>query len=594
MKPFVSLLACVVFTFFALNASANLRSIAEIGAPAADFPADFIYWSVENPVIGGGGHVAFTGAADVSIGSTLQNTNAVWYGKPGQLKTAIKEGGSPAGFAANTLFHFSIAAPTVSDSGSVAFTASMTGPNASVAHLATVNGTTHGIVQQGGIAPQFPPGSIIGGLGGFVFSDAGMAFSGTAVGQGPAKIAVWFWNNATVELVATTGTEFTTLYPGCDILSLQIADLNQAGELLFYASLNSQGMATCPFWGLFTWKAGVFRKVVVQGEPASGMPAGSTFSLLALQGLGTSINDNGDVAFQAIVRDALPANHSIAWVAYANGELAPVALDGEAVPASPSELIRLLANAIPATNADTTAVLKIHSTTAADMILVGPPKQGANYSDFANPGESHLQLLVRSDAQPPGFDPSWHLSDMSQPLINNQGSVAFTAVAKDALNPNTSATPGIWLGDSAANLRLLVATGKPVLIDGQPDELSQILPIIHSNISARSSNSGLPIQFNDRGQLIFRATRLGDGFPGTLLMGMAATPECSGMVVTIPARTYADGEVIYCVGEQSLSTDSTVTVRVSSGADVTYESPALCLDKGFSVAKGGVFSAITP
>lgn len=83
------------------------------------------------------------------------------------------------------------------------------------------------------------------------------------------------------------------------------------------------------------------------------------------------------------------------------------------------------------------------------------------------------------------------------------------------------------------------------------------------------SNSGQPSQFNNQGRLVFRAYR-GNTSNAILLRGMAATPECTGQVVGIPARTYTDGEIIYCVGDESLSTVADESVRIASGADATY------------------------
>ncbi len=59
MRTLFSLLTLVVSGFFVLNASAGLRTVAEIGQPAAGFPTGFIYWIVENP----GGLVWQTGSA---------------------------------------------------------------------------------------------------------------------------------------------------------------------------------------------------------------------------------------------------------------------------------------------------------------------------------------------------------------------------------------------------------------------------------------------------------------------------------------------------------------------------------------------------
>lgn len=85
--------ASLVLVTITANA-ADFRIIAENGKQAADFPSDSTYQGLENPVIGGGGHIAFMGAArSVSPNSTTQH--AVWSGKPGQLKTVIREGESP-------------------------------------------------------------------------------------------------------------------------------------------------------------------------------------------------------------------------------------------------------------------------------------------------------------------------------------------------------------------------------------------------------------------------------------------------------------------------------------------------------------------
>ncbi len=180
------------------TANADFSTIAKVGDPAADFPADFIYWNLNNPpVIGGGGHIAFAGAADVSINSTDKNQEAVWSGKPGQLKTLIRKNDSPEGFLASTVV--SRVKPetlVVSDSGSVALTANMNGGGVT-AYLAAINGTTYGVIRQGSSAPGFPAGTAVSILFGFVFTDAGMAISGTTTGQ----IALWFWSDNTLKFI---------------------------------------------------------------------------------------------------------------------------------------------------------------------------------------------------------------------------------------------------------------------------------------------------------------------------------------------------------------------------------------------------------
>ena len=76
--------------------------------------------------------------------------------------------------------------------------------------------------------------------------------------------------------------------------------------------------------------------------------------------------------------------------------------------------------------------------------------------------------------------------------------------------------------------------------------------------------------------------------------GSEGTPECTGDVVEIAARTYTSGEIIHCIGGTSITTLQGETVTVSNGATVLYEAPYVELNYGFSVEDFGQFSVITP
>jgi len=584
MKPLLSLLTLIGFGVSALNASTNLRVIAEDEQQAAGFPAGSTYQYFEAPVTGNGGQVAFSGDVQDSSGST----SAIWYGKPGRLDVAIRERESPAGFPANVVFSSAISETlTLSDSGNLAFAANMDGARSGRAYLASIDGTTYGVIQEGVAAMGFPPGTTIESLKKFVFADPGMAIEGvTSQGQG----FIGFWNKHSIEPVISTDTEFTQLYPGCRFSWLSLLDVNRDGEVLFKAILESTGTASCPNDGLFTWKTTIFRQIVVAGQHLPGMPDGSEFASNTFTS--ESINNNGDVSFQAETMDAGSDFHKASWIAYADGSMAPVALEGEILPNSPAETL-VLDTAISAASRNRTTVLRATSSTKAGLVLAGLPKQGASYTDLSHPGTSHLDVLLRSDEPPPGFGPSWYLQEIVQAQINNQDNYNLWVNARDAADTSPQPHMQIWQGSNAANLRLLVMENEPVLIDGLSGTLNDIdYPSGWASTPA-SSNSGKPIQFNDFGQLVFLAKREQNAHQ-VLLIGMAATPECSGLVVGISSRTYADGEIIRCVGDESLSTVVNETVHVSSGAEVTYESPAIRLNRGFSVAAGGNFVAITP
>jgi len=148
----------IILTFvFSTQTGAAVQVIANVGQPAPDFPPGYIYWSVgPNPVIGASGHIAFSGVADISLGSTENNTNAVWAGLLGQLRTIVRENEAVSGFPPNVLFDSAEAAQfVVTPSGSVGFPAIMKGAGQSTqrALLAHANGTTLGILRDGDPAP---------------------------------------------------------------------------------------------------------------------------------------------------------------------------------------------------------------------------------------------------------------------------------------------------------------------------------------------------------------------------------------------------------------------------------------------------------
>lgn len=121
MNCYATFLACAVLSAAPLHATSNLHSLAEENKPAAGFPDGFVYDTLYDPVIGNGGHIAFSGSTynHASTGFPYQET--VWYGKPGQLDAAIKERESPLGFPANVVFKAAYPETlTLSNSGDLA------------------------------------------------------------------------------------------------------------------------------------------------------------------------------------------------------------------------------------------------------------------------------------------------------------------------------------------------------------------------------------------------------------------------------------------------------------------------------------------
>ncbi|MEE9355919.1 MAG: choice-of-anchor tandem repeat NxxGxxAF-containing protein [Methylococcaceae bacterium] len=192
--------------------------------------------------------------------------------------------------------------------------------------------------------------------------------------------------------------------------------------------------------------------------------------------MGSRINDNGDVSFPATASAVLIGF----WMARTSGEIETVALVGEVLPDLPGKISIFVPGFASNTNGLT--VSKINSLESGEIIFVGPPKQGAGYSDLNDLGTSHLKILAHQQLQPPGFNDTWFFKEFGQPIINNEGRIAFWADARDALDPNFSSTKGIWISDNKSDLQLLVGEGIPVIIDGENKAISTITDISNSLI----------------------------------------------------------------------------------------------------------------
>jgi len=516
MKLIKCLAVICVGVIVTLRAQAALDLVAEVGLPAVDFPPDFIYWNVTGPVIGRGGHIAFTGAADTSISSTANNTNAVWAGLPGQLHAVIKESESPAGFPGNVLF--SAVTPGnifISRSGNVALAAVLTGV-ASGGILVEIDNSVSGILKTGDQAPGFPPGTLVGTLKIESFSDAGMIISGSL--SPTFEGVLWFWDAQTQSfevITSTNGDQVSSLYPGCKApvaaLPLAVSPVNSSGEIALLTGLTKVAPDdVCPATVLLTWKDGLFSKVVESGDAPPGMPANTIFPIgFSSVPPAPQINDAGEVTFFAGIRDQAGAKtYGSVWMARPNGNLDLVALQGESLPGNPSALIGPLSffgNPTLSNASSKTASLALLPV-LGQTVLIGPPKQSFSLSNFSNIGVSHLSLLASQTDQPAGFDATWFYDTIFPPSINEQGAVLFTAVVKDAQDVNFSATTGIWKGNGAADLERVAFEGMAINVDGSNGTLTKV-------------GEG---QFSDRGQVIFAGARsssaLGPTFAGSIFI----------------------------------------------------------------------------
>jgi len=182
-----------------------------------------------------------------------------------------------------------------------------------------------------------------------------------------------------------------------------IPAINAAGSVAFAAAV-SKGRTV---EGIFMSSRGMLRAVAVAGEPAPGIPSG-TFSNLDFPAL----NDQGDVAFLATVRRGRETVEAI--YVQARGRLRKVVAQEDSAPTGGT----FLAFGVPALN-------------NAGVVAFGAVVEGRGVPGgvFTAAGDRPRMLAGAGDATPLGGIFAKFSERVS---INDGGTVAFTAILKDA------------------------------------------------------------------------------------------------------------------------------------------------------------------
>ena len=130
-----------------------------------------------------------------------------------------------------------------------------------------------------------------------------------------------------------------------------------------------------------------------------------------------------------------------------------------------------------------------------------------------------LHLIVRCGNQAPGTAAGVNFDALTEPVLNGTGQVAFLASLVGSGVDDTN-NDGIWATDATGSLRLIVRTGDMVEVGTNDFRMIDDL----SMVLRHGSSDGRPSAFNDLGQLAFRAS-FTDGSEGILVSDLGAVPE---------------------------------------------------------------------
>ncbi len=489
----------------------------ETRLPAPDFPEGFIYWGIgidPNPVIGASGHIAFSGEADVSLGSTENKTSAVWAGLPGQLRAIVRENEPVNGFPSNVLFDAARPARNlggfvVTPSGAVGIPAIMKGAVATRALLAHVNGTTIGILRNGEPAPGFPAGTLITGSMSFAMSDAGMVITASAtlstLTGTLGETGIWLHDFNTI-------TRLPSPVPGCRFAPLTVS-INQAGVVTLGAGFVDDGRLCTPAAGIFKWQNGQWQTVMAQdsfepggGEVVPGM-AQAEFNLtptFLFSSPRHMTDDRGNVAFSSSLRNPLSITQNKAsfWYRAEGEEPRLIALAEETLPGDPNAIIArlsFLSFSGSSVSNNGASVVPLVLTNRESVLLSGFPRASQPYSSLQDTGEIQLSVTARQNRRPPGFDQTWFYSQFLGQALNRNGDFIFSAFVQDAVSPRTSIVNAIWRAQVGGEPRLRAMTGMKINANGQERFFRRIFPVGNG----QSNTNGTPSQFSDTGDFVF-------------------------------------------------------------------------------------------
>ena len=507
----------IVLVLFSVPSWAAIQLIAEPGRPADDFPPGFIYWGIDtgSSAIGPSGHIAFSGAADTSIGSTENNTNAVWSGLPGQLKAIIRENESPIGFPDNVLFDSAAPATNVGNivvtrSGLVGFPALLKGAvQGKRALLAHVNGTTLGIIREDDPAPGFPPGTFVKSIANFSFSDAGMVIIAQVAGSStPASLATWFYDFENITLLPSPVT-------GCTYLP-STAGINDSGEIVLTTLLIDTDGKDCSVpYGVFKWSNGNWEILLAETDSVPSMlDANFSFAGAIVPLVSPMINDQGDVAFSVVSRNSasFPQKGGM-WTAEGSDDPKLLVLAEETLGGNPNHIITNSALAFFNTGFtnDGFSMVPVNITTGTTALMTGTPRNTQPYSSLNDTGESQLAVVAQQDDQPPGFEPTWFYSWFLGQALNRNGQFVFTGrVCNATANDEITA---VWRGNGGARPRLKAVEGMKVTVNGEGRVLEQIFPLDTNrrNTTGKTfmTTGGKTAHFSDNGHFLFDGNLLG-------------------------------------------------------------------------------------
>jgi hypothetical protein len=577
-------------------ARADVRIVAETLTQPPGEVAGVEYRSLDDPVIGGRGHVAFGGRLiGTGIGST--NNDVLFAGLPGALSKVAQEGQpapetpqdvvfSEVPINVSGLYNLVV----VSDSGDVSFLAKVRGPGIDTSNdrgvWAEIDNTLRLIAREGDMLPD---GSTIDTIIGFHFTDAGSVLFLT-VDSGADEI----WLERGGLLARAIGTDDPAPgFPGCSISQLFSPVGSPSGQAGFKAELaNEDPMATCLSVN-YVVDGGVPIHTLWSGVPVGGFPLGAEFGTFA-QNSATQlpkINEVGELSLFANVvvpRGEISDVFRSLWTVGVGQSPKLLAFQGETLISDPTLSLSFFTSPVSNGSGDAAFLVSLDSQidpNPGDAILAGSPRTDFDYDPPTSVGPIGLTEVAREGLQAPGQVAGTTYSGLAAPFLNNFGEVAFNGgidIGGDCL----------WHGAPGA-LSLVACEGQQVdLVDPFVGPRTELVDTIFPNtavtistslapgVAGSGSGDGIASAFSDTGQVVTRLT-------------FSAVPATTAIVISPADPTDFDGDGIpnYVEGANDIDGDGLLNFEDldadGDGIDDEFDNCPLVSNPGQGLAQFG-------
>ena len=311
-----------------------LGLVAREGDTAPDTGGAAFADSFSVSTLNNNGDIAFFGGL-TGAGVTRFTNGGIFAQSGGALGLVARQGDTAPGTGGAAFSGFS--QPALNDDGDTAFVGALTGTGVTSSNnrgVFTDSGGTLGLVARTGDAAPGTGGAVFSLFNTPVLNNSGdTAFTANLAGAGVtgANSGIFAQSAGVLGLVAREG-DAAPGTGGAAFSGLGNPALNDDGDTAFVGALTGTGVTGSNNTGIFAERGGVLGLVAREGDTAPGT-GGAAFALFDVPGL----NDDGDIAFTAILTGAGVTGSNSLWFGANGGPLELIVRTGDLLEVAPGD-----------------------------------------------------------------------------------------------------------------------------------------------------------------------------------------------------------------------------------------------------------------